>query len=301
MAGLNSSSRRLVASTMGGLAVLGLCSCSRDSANVTPTGGPTANIEQTIAPSPSPTASAAEAPFDVRTATEGDWSAYSDGYTFSEQPEGAGEQFIADTYPDLWAQGVRVLSNKQMAGYNLNDPALPGAVIQYINNERYEGTISTPLGFRGQTASPDTLPSDTVANRIAAINGRGAWPEGNSGQGGYTIDIMENAGNERNMRKDIVQSNDTQLVVYQFDKFDRVKQIGETMRFADWQSAWAYAQSNGYSVPGMERPLYPGEVANVTVVREVVDANNDFNGSTGWVWDPGAGDWALAIDQTFRK
>lgn len=63
----------------------------------------------------------------VRTATEDDWAVYGDGYVFSEEPQGAGEQFIVDTYPELWAQGVRALSNKMMAGYNLMDPAMPGS------------------------------------------------------------------------------------------------------------------------------------------------------------------------------
>lgn len=195
---------------------------------------------------------------------------------------------------------MRVISNKQMAGYNLRDPAEPGAVVQYINGKRYEGTISTPLGFRGKTATPDQLPSDTVANWTSAFL-TGVWPAGNTGQGGYAIDIMGNQGDERHTNPAINQSNDTQLIVSQFDKADRLKRIGETMRFADWQSAWAYAQSNGYSVPGMERALYPGEVANITVVREVVDANNVYNGDTSWVWDSRVNNWVLLNDQTFRK
>lgn len=255
-------------------AALLLAGCSPHSAD-----SPTANVEQTIAPSPSlspsPTASAAEAPFDVRTATEDNWSAYSDGYVFSEQPQGAGEQFVADMYPDLWAQGVRVLSNKLVPGYNYADPATPGAVIQYINGERYEGTISTPLGFRGQTASPNTLPSDAVANFVAGINGDGAWPEGNAGQGGYMIAI-----NERDAKG-------TALEVYQFIDNSSTKMIGSAM-FSDWEEAWAYAQANGYSTPGMERRLNPGEVSNITVLRyEKGGAETAL-----WIFDPSVNGWA---------
>ncbi len=273
---------------------MGLCSCSTDTNATDPTGGPTTSIEQTVSPSPS-----AEAPFNVRTAEESDWAVYAEGYIFSEEPQGAGEQFIVDTYPELWAQGVRALSNKMMAGYNLMDPALPGALVQFIDGERFEGTVSMPLGFRGQTAAPNELPSDVVANRISAVT-TGEWPAGNAGQGGYTIQILENSGIERRPGSDITQANDTQLIVSQFDKGDRMKQMGEIMRFADWQTAWAYAQANGYSVPGMERPLYPGEVVTVTVVREVIDAQGWNNGSTYWVWDSNSNGWVLAGDQTSR-
>lgn len=259
-------------------AVILLAGCSTHSAD-----SPTANVEQTTAPAPTLSASPTAAPeFVVRTATEEDWSAYSDGYVFAEQPQGEGEQFIADTYPDLWAQGVRVLSPKLVPGYNYADPALPGAVIQYINGERYEGTISTPLGFRGQTASPESLPSDTVANTIAAINGRGAWPEGNSGQGGYTIDINE---------KD---AKGTALAVYQFTNNSATKQIGSTMYFSNWEEAWAYAQTNGYSTPGMDRALNPGEVSSAVTLRK--SSSNVSTGMSMWVYDSSIGDWALAVN-----
>jgi len=292
-------SKQIMAGTLGVSAILGLCSCSTDTNAADPTGGPTTSIEQTVSPSPSPSPSPA-ADFVVRTATEDDWPAYSDGYVPSDEPQGAGEQLIFDTYPDLWTQGVRALSNKMMAGYNMDDPAVPGALVQYIDGERFEGTISTPLGFRGQTDAPDALPTDALVNWISAVTGRGVWPEGNSGQGGYTVEITENGLNERHRVGDVGQSNDTKLVISQFDKSDRIKQVGETMRFADWETAWAYAQSNGYSVPGMERPLYPGEVASVSVIREVIDANNDFNGFTMWVWDSSANGWTLMKDQTSR-
>jgi len=211
------------------LLALGACSTATDPAPIVP--GSTTKVEQTMSPSPS-----AEAPFNVRTAEESDWAVYSDGYVSSDVLQGAGEQLIFDTYPDLWAQGVRALSNKMMAGYNLMDPAVPGALVQYIDGERFEGTVSMPLGFRGQTTSPNELPSDAVANRISAVT-TGEWPAGNAGQGGYTIQILENSGIERRAGSDITQANDTQLIVYQFDKGDRMKQMGEIMRFADWQTA----------------------------------------------------------------
>jgi len=234
------------------------------------------SIEQTVSPSPS--ASPAE-PFVVRTATKDDWSAYADGYVYSDEPQGAGEQLIFDTYPDLWAQGVRVISNKMMPGYNYADPAAPGAVVQYIDGKRYEGTISEPLGFRGQTASPESLPSDTVANVIAGYNGGGAWPAGNSGQGGYIISI-----NERDPKG-------TALEVYQFIDNSTTKKLGSTMYFDGWEEAWAYTQNHGYSVPGMERELYPGEVASV----EALHYRKHSTAMSSWVFDSSVNDWVVAI------
>ena len=63
MAALNGM--RVVAGLMVGAAVVGLCSCSTDTTAADPTGGPTANVEQTISPSPSPSA---DSDFVVRTA-----------------------------------------------------------------------------------------------------------------------------------------------------------------------------------------------------------------------------------------
>jgi len=220
----------------------------------------------------------------VRTAEESDWAVYAEGYVFSEEPQGAGEQFIVDTYPELWAQGVRVLSNKLVPGYNYADPAQPGAVVQYINGERYEGTTSTPLGFRGQIADPESLPSDTVANSIAAINGGGEWPAGNTGQGGYTLSINEKDRSGKG----------TALEIYQFIANDQTKQLGTTMYFGGWEEAWAYAQSNGFSVPGMERELYPGEVSTITALRK--SATSATTGMSVWVFDSSINDWTLAVN-----
>jgi hypothetical protein len=110
-----------------------------------------------------------------------EWPAYSEDYVLSDQPQSKAEQFILDEYPDLWGQGVRVLSPKLVPGYNYADPATPGAVVQYINGERYEGTISYPLGFRGQIADPQSLPSDTVDNVIATFIDGNTCPAGNTG------------------------------------------------------------------------------------------------------------------------
>jgi len=276
--------KQVAAGTLGVSAILGLCSCSTDTNAADPTisGGPTTQVEQTVSPSPSPSPSPA-ADFVVRTATEDDWSAYSDEYAYSAEPQGAGEQLIFDSYPDLWDQGVRALSPKMVPGYNFADPAVPGAVVQYIDGERYEGTISEPLGFRGQTASPESLPSDTVANRIAMINDIGSYPAANVGQGGYTMTINE---------KD-PSGKGTALEVYQFIKNDQTKQLGSTMYFGDWKEAWAYAQSHGYSVPGMDRELYPGEVATVSALRT---KGPNSTGMSMWVFDSSINDWALAVN-----
>ena len=219
--------RMVSAAALGSATLLALGACSTTSDIPTP--GPTTSIEQTMSPSPT-----AGATFNVRTAEESDWAVYADGYVSSDEPQGAGEQYIADTYPDLWAQGIRVLSNKMVPGYNYADPAAPGAVVQYIDGVRYEGTISTPLGFRGQIADPESLPSDAVANTIASLTSGGTWPAGNSGQGGYMIDINE---------KD---PKGAALRVYQFINNSTTKELGSTVTLAT---------SPGYSsrsIPGTE-------------------------------------------------
>jgi len=275
------TTRMVAAAALGSATLLALGACSSATNPTSP--GPTTQVEQTVSPSPSPSPSPA-ADFVVRTATEDDWSAYSDGYVSSDEPQGAGEQLIFDTYPALWAQGIRVLSNKMVPGYNFADPAAPGAVVQYIDGVRYEGTTSTPLGFRGQINDPESLPSDTVANSIAMINNLGPYPAGNVGQGGYTLSINEKDRSGKG----------TSLEVYQFIKNDQTKKLGSTMFFGDWEEAWAYAQSNGFSVPGMERELYPGEVATVTALRE--SSTSATTGMSMWVFDSSINDWALAVN-----
>jgi hypothetical protein len=162
---------------------------------------------------------------------------------------------------------------------NPYSPVAPGAVFQYINGERFEGTISEPLGFRGQTASPESLPSDAVGNVITAINGRGEWPAGNVGQGGYTISI-----NERDPKG-------TALEVYQFTNNSTTKKLGSTMYFGGWEEAWAYAESNGFLVPGMDRELYSGEVASVKALHY----NKGTAAMSVWVFDPSVNNWVVAV------
>jgi hypothetical protein len=48
----------------------------------------------------------------------------------------------------------------------------------------------------------------------------------------------------------------------------------------------------------MERPLYPGEVATVSLQREVLNAQGENKGSTFWVWDSSSNGWVLAVDLT---
>ncbi len=271
--------RTLAAGAVAAGVILGLCACSTatgPSGSANPSAGPSGapTIEQAVAPSasPSPSHSGYVNPgtldYPAETAAN---------YVYSDKPQSKSEEFIKDTYPDLWAQGVRALSPKMVPGYNFADPPAPGAVVQYINGVRYEGTNSEPLGFRGKTADPQALPSDTVANVITAVNGRGAWPAGNVGQGGYLVAINE---------KD---PKGTALGVYQFINASTTKRLG-VKYFDGWESAWAYAQTHGYAVPGMDRELNPGEVASVQVLR----APHHSADMTLWVFDSSTNDWVFA-------
>lgn len=278
--------RTVAAGAFGAATLLTLGACSTATDLTAPTA--TTSVEQTMSPSPS-----ADAGFVLRTATEDDWPALADGYVFSDAPQSDAEQYIFDTYPDLWAQGVRALSPKYIDPYTFGDEKVPGATVQYVNGVRYEGTNQMPLGFRGQLDNPAVMPTDAIDNTVASLQAPTARHD-NTGQGGYVIDIVENMNNERRVGSGIDQSNDTKLIVSAGDG----RQIGETMRFADWESAWSHLQTNGFKVDGQERALYPGEVANVKVLREVLDAQNQNNGYTGWVWDPASSSWVLAVDQS---
>lgn len=88
---------------------------------------------------------------------------------------------------------------------------VPGATVQYVNGVRYEGTNQMPLGFRGQLADPMKMPTDTIAAVLAGMKNPMSH-QSNTGQGGYTITILEDALHERGSGG-INQSNDTQLLV----------------------------------------------------------------------------------------
>lgn len=284
MAALNGT--RIVTGLIVGAAVLGSCSSNTNAS------GPATSVEQTVSPSPSASPSPA-ADFVLRTATADDWPAVSDpaDYVFSDTPQSKGEQFIKDSYPDLWDQGVRALSPKYMDGYEIGDEKVPGATAQYIDGKRYEGTNRMPLGFRGQTSSPESFPTDTFANVLQIAKDPSTTVSGPAGTGGYSIQIIENIYDERATNPDINQSNDTQLTIS--EAWHMGGQLEKTMRFADPDAAWAYIQTNGIKVDGMERPLYPGEVAYAAMQREIV-SNGHPTGLKNYVWDGAAGNWVLA-------
>lgn len=107
----NLNGRQIAAGALGVGAILGLCSCSTDT-TVThaedPTGGPTPSIEQSTDPTVAPTPAAD--PLDL---IGMELPAETDpNHVFSDTPQSDSEQYIFDTYPDLWAQGVRALSPK---------------------------------------------------------------------------------------------------------------------------------------------------------------------------------------------
>lgn len=196
-----------------------------------------------------------------------DWAAYSDGYVFSDVPQSVGEQYIFDNYPDLWSQGIRVLSGKYVKGYNASDPLTYGSVIQYIDGQRYEGTDSMPLGFRGQ--DPDVMPMDAYTNLINA-DLSGTWAtEGNVGQGGYTVgfNVAVNGTVSASLYNDAVQNASSRVASQSFGSMDEM----------------IAAITSGSAFPDAGRALYQGEIATIS---GIIQTNTPGELDESVIYDP---------------
>ena len=157
---------------------------------------------------------------------------------FSDTPQGAAEQWIFDLAPKQWDLGVRaVTGSSNTTGFDYEDTMTPAVTVQYINGERYEGTESMPLGFRGQTKAPKSLATDIVDETVAANRDSSTMEnEGNFGRGGYKIAIVEEPGSPVTLNFLDMRSG------------NGVPAAGETPRtFKTWEEAWAYVHDSGYA------------------------------------------------------
>ncbi len=277
--------QQIAAGVVGTAAMFGLCSCAGDT-TPSPTDSGTPTVEQTVQPSPEVSASEYADPRD----DPANWPPqYLDaiprdlvfpgndaGYAFSDSPQGTGEQWIFDNHPELWAQGVRVISlDRTLPGYLTSDPKQPAALVQYINGKRYEGAEGMPLFFRGQLDNPETFPTDVYKNTILLLKGEKS-PEGEPhGYVGYNLGIIEQIspmGGNGGAEVTFVGPNG---------------RIGEPQLFPDWETAWASLQKNGFQ-PNAEdaRALNPGEIVSVGVMDQGDEPRNRaslmvLNPSTG--------------------
>ncbi|WP_430867444.1 hypothetical protein [Demequina aurantiaca] len=185
-------------------------------------------------------------------------------YVFSDEPQGAAEQWIFDNAPEQWALGVRAVSIQGTTkGYNYEDSLIPSVLIQYINCARYEGTEEMPLGFRGQIENPGTIPSDTVDEFLAAKKDKTILEDsGNFGRGGYAVSIVEEIGPQGGIGGATLTISDL------LGGSDSPASGEKPKNFMNWEEAWAYVQDSRFT-PNADsaRSLNPGEIGLVLVSR----------------------------------
>lgn len=291
--------QKVAAGMMAGAMMLGLCSCSK-SPSPEPTVSPDVGIEQPIeaTPTPSPDETVQEVGWED---TGTGWppmgitflSVTDANYEFSDEPQDRAEQWIFDHHPQLWERGVRAVTHRRVFDQDWKEE--PGALVQYIDGERFEGNETLPLGFRDNPGDPHVVPSDTVADYIRLLKG-GSDPLGDAsiGQGGYSVFIAENRENSRDAGTGVTEHNDVELII---------SKVGETkgldpdnvMRFGSIDEALSWIDENGY-LPGGDfegnRALYPGEVASLAVMEESGTFGNHVK--TVKVYDSSKDEWVIA-------
>jgi len=279
------------AGALGVSAILGLCSCSSNTEAVDPTisGGATTQVEQTISPSPSAAAVDISNPAAV---PAGEWPAESADYTFSEEPQGVQEQWLAQNYPDAWAQGVRaVTTDSWMVPSDPRDDGkgTPGALVQYVGGERYEGTVDLPLRFQPAVTDGDTLSSvNTDVNVQMSKNNFTPTPTPmppglDYGFNSYGVSISErDAKYARN--SDVDRNYRTSVQITSGGKV-----IGDEILFdtADEALAWVMGGVTP-EISGDARVINPGEISVVSWMGE--DANGNFRAK---IFDSRIGDWIV--------
>lgn len=133
-------------------AVLALCSCSSppspaspgdpDSPTMEELFGVTSEITRSPSATPSPSPVVQEwTPTDYYVSVPQGItfpSQTESNYEYSDQPQGAAEQWIFDTAPDQWASGVRAVSQtgSMTSGYLQGDPPTPSTLVQFISGKR---------------------------------------------------------------------------------------------------------------------------------------------------------------------
>ncbi|WP_274669112.1 hypothetical protein [Demequina sp. B12] len=276
-AALKFNRQSVAAGVMAGAVVLGACSCSTNP-GPDPDISPTTSVEQTVEPTAQPSIGEnGEVVADDAWVDNGSGfppmgitfpAATDENYEFSEEPQGRAEQWIFDNHPDMWERGVRAVTFSRMIDENWEE--VPGALVQYIDGERFEGSEKMPLGFRAATTDPNVVPSDTVPDRVKAFDDLSVpmTEAGNIGQGGYEVFITENASGARDAGVGVTDDNDVELIVSRIGNYKPLDEDG-VMRFATIDEALAWVEENGY-LPGGEgmRPLYPGEVTSLTITEE---------------------------------
>lgn len=283
MAALQAPGRRVIAGALGGLALLGLCSCSRDSAVVDPTGGPTAATEQTIAPSV-----AAVDISDPSTVPAGKWASDSPDYVFSDVPQGVQEQWLAQNYPDLWAQGVRAVTTSTWTVPNIlpataGDKGTPGALVAYVGGVKYVGTVDLPLRFQPGVTDGSVFSSVNTDTYVAlAKNPQGSIAGVDFGYNSYNVSIVEHdPAVARSGDKNQSFFPTSVQVAY------GPSVVGDLIVFDTKDEAVAYVMAGVTpKISGETRVINPGEISSFGLIERNGDVTHSsiFDSRTGgWI------------------
>ncbi|WP_156165480.1 hypothetical protein [Demequina rhizosphaerae] len=157
---------------------------------------PTTAVEQTVDGITAPDIDSGDVVIDisvdqqaVEPVAAGQWPSQQGGYVFSTEPQTGAEQWIFDTYPQLWADGVRALST-EVTTLDTENNEVPARLVQYYNGTKYEGTTESPLGLNMAGQDPEKWDSS-----MSDASARGERVPDKWGLGYYVVSIASKTGN----------------------------------------------------------------------------------------------------------
>ncbi|WP_430867445.1 hypothetical protein [Demequina aurantiaca] len=274
MAALNRP--KLAVSALIATTALILSSCSSEAASDSPASA-SQSAEPTVASTVAPSLEAsppATSPQEYVLTTDGtvpDGMAFpstQDDYVFSAEPQGEAEQWIHDSYPELWDAGVRAVVSKQEPNWDMTGYQ-PSTLAQYVDGVKYVGSEKLPLGFGIHASNVNEYRADGHAAVVSGMkdSSQNSLETGNPGFGGYMISILENPQSKFN------GGNDTEV------QFARSGISGSVLKvptmFESPEEAWAWVQDNNFTPPGGDRALTTGEISAVKVMDET--GSNQYN------------------------
>ena len=216
------------------------------------------------------------------------WPAEADGYQFSQVPVGPEEQWLAENWPDLWAQGVRAVTTTTWTVPNAfpappGDKGTPGALVEYVGGVKYVGTVDLPLCLQPGVKDASVFSSANTDAVIASAKNPSAPLDGVAvGYNSYTVIINEHdplfarAGDKR-------QSDYPPSVT--IGEGGHV--LGSVLTFETKDEAITYVMGGVKPrIDGKSRAINPGEVSQLGLL------SNDGKGHTSvQVYDSRAGGW----------
>lgn len=192
-----------------------------------------------------------------------------EGYVFAADPNGIEEQWLKDTYPELWVDGVRALTPGEEPWWSTPGAESPFVLVQYVDGVRYEGTEESPLSFDGR--DPDVFPADTLQ---AALDRWSAQPDfaADAGGAGYAAYVRSS---DAGVNVEVVKTQpDTEPAL-----------VLSELEVSSPEAALTYLST---AATDGERRVYPGEIESIVWFASGAD------GVEISVWDPQAEQWVAA-------